>query len=111
MVQLTDSLTWNAARFEISRDQHHFVLRPIAARIFKYFLAHPNCIISTEQLATVGWPDMQRESTDVYKQIQWLRHCIERDPHHPQILRVHPGLGYELYLPNGRQPIKEETYV
>ncbi len=54
-------------------------------------MEHPNHIVSFEHLATVGWPEMRRDPADEYQQIQWLRHCIEIDPHHPQLLQGHPG--------------------
>jgi len=67
-----------------------------------------------EQLATIEWSEewseMRRDLAGGYPQIQWLRHWIAIDPHHPQVLQGHRGDAMDYTRPNlpkSRQPMEE----
>lgn len=68
-------------------------------RLLDYLVQHSQTLVSWPTLVHVAWEhDEGRSPADLYRYIHRLRHVIEPDPDHPQVLKNERGLGYVLLI-------------
>ncbi len=72
-------------------------LSPIEVRILATLVANLGNVVTTEQLVTHGWSEVDAANASyVWVTIRRLRQKIERDPDHPRHLLTERGVGYRL---------------
>lgn len=72
-------------------------LTPREFNLLKYFVQHPNQVLSTDELLDRVWgAEFAGQPQVVYVHVRWLREKIEVDPNHPQKILTIRGVGYKL---------------
>ena len=72
-------------------------LTPLEARLLRLLLAHAGTTISTERILSHVWGTRGTGNRQLLKQlVHRLRHKIERDPAHPELLQNVPNAGYRI---------------
>ncbi len=80
---------------EVFRGDERIELSAREYQLLRYLIAHPNQVVSRDQLLNEVWGYNAMPSTrtvDVH--VAWLRQKIEPNPRHPQHLLTVHGLGY-----------------
>ncbi len=87
-------------------------LPDIEYRLLDYLVQHSQTLIPWPTLIAVAWENPRnRTPADLYRYIHHLRHVIEPDPDHPQVLRNERGLGYVLLTSRSSCYSKEDGRV
>ena len=85
---------------EITRGSARGRLTPKEYDLLSYLAAHPNRVISHEELLREVWgPDSGEEKEYLRVFVNRLRKKIEASPDRPQYLLTEPWVGYSLRLP------------
>lgn len=70
------------------------MLSVLESETLRHFLHNPKRIVSREKLSS--YPDVGHLDRTVDVRISRLRSKLERDPHHPDLIRTVYGVGYVL---------------
>ncbi len=77
-----------------SSSGERYVLSVLESETLRHFLHNPKRIVSREKLSS--YPDVGHLDRTVDVRISRLRSKLERDPHHPDLIRTVYGVGYVL---------------
>jgi two-component system alkaline phosphatase synthesis response regulator PhoP len=94
------SFELNTRTAELRKDGHILDLSAREYHLLRYFLAHPDEVLSRDTLLNEVWGyDAMPNTRTVDVHIAWLRQKLEDVPRHPRhVLTIH-GLGYR-FIPN-----------
>ena len=95
LVPLAPGVLLDTARYQVYRSgQAHVALTAIEWRVLTMLRAHAGHVVPTRRLVEAAWPHEDRPLDELYDVIYRLRHLVEHDPHHPQVLVTRRGFGY-----------------
>src|SRR5215467_10522321 len=82
-------------RMEIRRSGQIMRATALEFRILKFFVNHPHCVFSREELLDAVWPQRERANArTVDNFVVQLRRKLEEDAAHPTYLQTVHGAGY-----------------
>ena len=94
LVPLAPGVLLDTARYQVYRaGQAPVVLTVLEWRVLTMLRAHAGHVVPARQLAEAAWPHKDRSLAELYDVIYRLRHLVEGDSHHPQILVTRRGFG------------------
>ena len=95
LVPVAPGVLLDTARYQVYRaGQAPVVLTAREWRVLTRLRAHAGQVVSARRLVEAAWPHEDRPLDELYDVIYRLRHLVERDPHHPQVLVTRRGFGY-----------------
>jgi two-component system response regulator MtrA len=81
----------------IERGGRRQALGPAEWQLFAFLMAHPRRILDRHELARGAWGmDLPGRDAEVELYVSRLRHKIELNPHHPDLILTVRGRGYQL---------------
>jgi two-component system KDP operon response regulator KdpE len=84
----------------ITSGSRHIRLTPKEFDLLRFFMAHPNKVLTHRELLQSVWgPDYGDQVDYLRVFINQLRKKIENDPSQPKYLLTEPWVGYRLHLP------------
>ncbi len=88
------------ARRQVSIDGQEIHLTRTEYNLLHELAAHPNQILTHEQLLTAVWGAEYRDDLDYLRAyIRYLRRKLEADPSDPRLIQTSAGVGYMLECP------------
>ncbi len=90
----------NLAQHRVSVRGQEASLTATEYALLSQLAAHPNCVMTHEQLLTQVWGAEYRDDLEYLRAyVRYLRRKIEADPSTPQYIVNVPGVGYMLACP------------
>ena len=97
---VTNGLTLDFARRQVSVHDHEVHLTPTEYEVLKYLAMHAGQVVTHRILLRAVWgPDYEDEAHYLRVFVGQLRRKIEPEPGHPYYLLTEPGIGYRLRAP------------
>ena len=90
-------LRMDVRAMEISRDGREVPLSAREFQLLRHFMEHPGATLSRSELLQEVWgyeDGTFTRTVDVH--VASLRHKLEKDPKHPELILTMPGMGYKL---------------
>jgi DNA-binding response OmpR family regulator len=90
-------LRMDVRAIEISRDGREVPLSAREFQLLRHFMEHPGATLSRSELLQEVWgyeDGTFTRTVDVH--VASLRHKLEKDPKHPELILTMPGMGYKL---------------
>lgn len=75
-------------------DSEAVQLTPICLSMLRYFVEHPNRLITKQELLDQVWPNVVVEEGAVKGYVRKLRQILKDDPKRPHLIETARGLGY-----------------